>query len=105
MLRMMVVAMVSIGLVAPAFAQSAGSGQPGLSVGGQTGANGVVLQSDGLQALAQANDGNNGGSPPPSFCAPGDPSCLLIIGGLAGGAGLLAYALSHNNQNNTPVSP
>lgn len=57
-------------------------------VAGSADATGAV---DGTQAFAQA--------PPSNSVSP-----FLIIGGIAGGAGLIAYAISQN-QSGEPTSP
>lgn len=66
--------------------QSYGAGDQGQAANGQS--------TSGTDAFAQVS--------PPGF---GDMTSLLVIGGIAGGAGLIAYAVSQNQGNSNPVSP
>ena len=94
-----IVSVVMIGLFAlatPAFAQSSKStaGAPGTpkTPAAQNATNPDVHSDAGTDAFAQA--------PPPGGVSP-----LLIIGGIAGGAGLIAFAVSQSHTSNTPTSP
>lgn len=51
----------------------------------------------GVKASTSAGKSNKQASP--------HISPFLIIGGIAGGAGLIAYAVSQNNHDNSPDSP
>jgi hypothetical protein len=94
-----------LGLAGPAFAQSPGaqSGNQTAQSGGQDSSvvNGPYDQQvAGTQNLDDVYAQAPGGPPNPFS----NPSTFLIIGGIAGGAGLIAYAVSQNQSNN-PVSP
>jgi hypothetical protein len=100
-----VVLVSSLGLTAPAFAQSAAP----VLIGQNTQAAGVVPA--GQDAMAQSrpecqgqnNDPNCGGL---FFgTGAGGVSPLLIAGGLAIAGGVIVYAATQNNNNNNPVSP
>ena len=88
----------------PAFAQSPGTQSGTQGVSGQNEqtyqqspvTNGVNDVADPNDAYAQAP----GGTPNPF----GNVSPFLIIGGIAGGIGLIAYAVSQNQSSN-PTSP
>lgn len=85
-----------LGLVTPAWAQSSNStpGAPDAqnSPRTQSATNPDVHSDRGTDAFAQA--------PPPGGVSP-----FLIIGGIAGGAGLIAYAISQSQSNEQPTSP
>jgi hypothetical protein len=94
-----------LGLTGPAFAQSPGA--PNGNQAAQSGGQGSSVvngpydqQAPGTQSLDDIYAQAPGGPPNPFS----NPSTFLIIGGIAGGAGLIAYAVSQN-QNNNPVSP
>ena len=87
-----------LGASAPAFAQQAGSpGSDQSAINNQpaTGDNQQGTTDDGQQAADSANSAF--AQAPGPF---GNVSPFLIIGGIAGGAGLIAYAVSQNNNDN-----
>lgn len=117
MRRLMALTCVSLlALSAPAFAQGgqtgspsygAGNGSQNYGAGGQGSGAGdpadQQAQGSGVEGTggAQGTAGTDAYAQAPGF---GNVSPFLIIGGIAGGAGLIAYAVSQN-QNDNPTSP
>ena len=88
----------------PNYGTGSGSGGDGFGAGGQTSAGG----SYGTGTSAGTADTQSGSATDALAQAPGpfgNVSPFLVIGGIAGGAGLIAYAVSQNKNDETPTSP